>query len=103
MSIGVSLRIGARLRRHWLLRWRLVLRRVLLSEVGYLVVSGGSTPFQLFSLLSETDIDGQGSRIVADERWVDVRNDGNGERVGRTLLLRNRAAGAEFFFGGRAA
>lgn len=65
---------------------------------GYLVVSGGSTPFQLFSLLSETDIDwAKVVVLLADERWVDVRHDDSNERVIRTLLLRNRAAGAEFF------
>ena len=65
---------------------------------GYLVVSGGSTPLQLLSLLSETDIDwAKVVVLLADERWVDVRHDDSNERVIRTLLLRNRAAGAEFF------
>ena len=49
---------------------------------GYLVVSGGSTPLQLFSLLSETDIDwAKVVVLLADERWVDVRHDDSNERV----------------------
>ena len=65
---------------------------------GYLVVSGGSTPLQLFSLLSHTDIEwAKVLVLLADERWVDVQHDDSNERMVRTALLTDRAAGAEFF------
>ena len=64
---------------------------------GYLVVSGGSTPLQLFSLLSQTEIDwGKVVVLLADERWVDAQHDDSNERMVRTTLLTNRAAAAEF-------
>ena len=71
-----------------------------ISERGaaYLVVSGGSTPVQLFSLLSQAEIEWK--RVVvllADERWVDVRHEDSNERMLRSVLLRGRAAGADFF------
>ena len=64
---------------------------------GYLVVSGGSTPLQLFSLLSQTEIDWEKVVVLlADERWVDAQHDDSNERMVRTALLTNRAAAAEF-------
>lgn len=64
---------------------------------GYLVVSGGSTPLQLFSLLSQTEIDWENVVVLlADERWVDAQHDDSNERMVRTALLTNRAAAAGF-------
>ena len=65
---------------------------------AHLVVSGGSTPLQLFSLLSQTDIDWTKVVVLlADERWVDVEHDDSNERMVRSVLLSGRAADAEFF------
>ncbi len=65
---------------------------------AHLVVSGGSTPLQLFSLLSQTEIDW--AKIVvllADERRVAVEHQDSNERMVRNVLLSGHAADAEFF------
>ena len=65
---------------------------------AHLVVSGGSTPLQLFSLLNQTEIDwAKVVVLLADERWVDVEHDDSNERMVRSVLLSSRAADAEFF------
>ncbi len=62
-----------------------------------LVVSGGSTPIQLFELLSMKSIDWSDVYItLADERWVDVEDSASNERLVREHLLQNRAANAKF-------
>lgn len=65
---------------------------------AHLVVSGGSTPLQLFSLLNQTEIDwAKVVVLLADERWVDVEHDDSNERMVQSVLLSSRAADAEFF------
>ena len=65
---------------------------------AHLVVSGGSTPLQLFPLLNQTEIDwAKVVVLLADERWVDVEHDDSNERMVRSVLLSSRAADAEFF------
>ena len=55
---------------------------------AHLVVSGGSTPLQLFSLLNQTEIDwAKVVVLLADERWVDVEHDASNERMVRSVLL----------------
>ena len=64
---------------------------------GYLVVSGGSTPKQLFSLLSRNKLDWRRVVIVlADERWVPLDHEDRNERTVRSTLLQGAAADANF-------
>ena len=64
---------------------------------GYLVVSGGSTPKQLFSLLSRNKLDWRRVVIVlADERWVPLDHEDRNERTVRSTLLQGAAADADF-------
>ena len=65
---------------------------------AHLVVSGGSTPLQLFSLLSQTEIDwAKVVVLLADERRVAVEHQDSNERMVRNVLLSGHAADAEFF------
>lgn len=62
-----------------------------------LVVSGGRSPVRLFEMLRVQAIDW--SRVciaLADERWVEVTDPASNERLVRSLLLKDRAAGARF-------
>lgn len=64
---------------------------------AYLVVSGGSTPANLFTLLARTTIDWD--RVVvllADERWVADDDKDRNERLVRETLLTQNASDAEF-------
>ena len=64
---------------------------------AHLVVSGGSTPVNLFSILADVDIDW--SRVVvllADERWVPVDHEDSNERLVRETLLTGKAKQAQF-------
>jgi 6-phosphogluconolactonase len=64
---------------------------------AHLVVSGGSTPVNLFSILADVDIDW--SRVVvllADERWVPVDHEDSNERLVRETLLTGKAHQAQF-------
>jgi len=64
---------------------------------AHLVVSGGSTPVNLFSILADVDIDW--SRVVvllADERWVPVDHEDSNERLVRETLLTAKAHQAQF-------
>jgi 6-phosphogluconolactonase len=64
---------------------------------AYLVVSGGSTPANLFTLLARTNIDWD--RVVvllADERWVADDDKDRNERLVRETLLTQNASDAEF-------
>ena len=64
---------------------------------GYLVVSGGSTPKPLFSLLSRKTIDWRRVVIMlADERWVPADHDDRNEQMVRSTLLQGPAAEADF-------
>lgn len=62
-----------------------------------LVVSGGSTPKPLFTLLSQTDFAWEKVSItLADERWVDASHKDSNEKLVRDNLLTNKAASAKF-------
>lgn len=67
------------------------------NNTASLVVSGGSTPVQLFERLSGSHV--PWSRIVVslvDERWVDPAGPDSNEHLVRRHLLKNRAAEARF-------
>ena len=62
-----------------------------------LVVSGGSTPVPLFTVLSEISIRWDRVYItLADERWVEVRDRDSNEASVRKHLMRNQAEAAHF-------
>ena len=62
-----------------------------------LVVSGGSTPLQLFRLLSQKVIPWQHIKItLADERWVAKEQPDSNEKLVRESLLINEAEKAQF-------
>ena len=64
---------------------------------AHLVVSGGSTPIQLFSILADADIEwGRVVVLLADERWVPVDHEDSNERLVRETLLTGRAKSAQF-------
>jgi 6-phosphogluconolactonase len=63
-----------------------------------LIVSGGSTPAELFDALSKANLEWDKVDIsLADERWVDNSNDASNEKMLRAKLLVNNAANANFF------
>lgn len=62
-----------------------------------LVVSGGSTPKPLFTLLSQTDFAWEKVTItLADERWVDASHQDSNEKLVKDNLLKDKAASATF-------
>lgn len=62
-----------------------------------LVVSGGRTPLPLFKYLAHESLAWDKVWItLADERWVDLTDDGSNERQVRSTLLQERAAKAHF-------
>lgn len=62
-----------------------------------LVVSGGSTPLNLFKLLSLQPLAWEHVFVtLADERWVDNQHDASNEKLVRANLLQNHAAKAQF-------
>ncbi|WP_076413849.1 6-phosphogluconolactonase [Shewanella sp. UCD-KL12] len=62
-----------------------------------LIVSGGSTPLNLFMLLSNKNIEWSNVYItLADERWVDISSDDSNEKLVRAHLLKNKAVNAKF-------
>ena len=64
---------------------------------AYLVVSGGTTPVNLFSLLARTSIDWKRVMVVlADERCVSPHHEDSNERLVREMLLKDRASHAGF-------
>ena len=64
---------------------------------AHLVVSGGSTPIQLFSILADADIEwGRVVVLLADERWVPVDHEDSNERLVREALLTGKAQSAQF-------
>ena len=64
---------------------------------AYLVVSGGSTPKQLFSILAGADVEwGRVVVLLADERWVPVDHEDSNERLVRETLLTGKAKSAQF-------
>lgn len=64
---------------------------------AYLVVSGGSTPVNLFSLLARAPIDwSRVTVMLADERWVSTGHEDSNERLVRHALLTAQATTAAF-------
>ncbi len=64
---------------------------------AHLVVSGGSTPIKLFSMLADADIEwGRVVVLLADERWVPVDHEDSNERLVRETLLTGKAKSAKF-------
>jgi 6-phosphogluconolactonase len=64
---------------------------------AHLVVSGGSTPIHLFSILADADIEwGRVVVLLADERWVQVDHEDSNERLVRQTLLTGKAKSAQF-------
>lgn len=62
-----------------------------------LVVSGGRSPTALFEHLSQAQVDWSRVTVtLADERWVPADSAASNERLVRSTLLRNAAAGAHF-------
>lgn len=62
-----------------------------------LVVSGGTTPKQCFTALSEADIDWANVHVLlSDERWVPADDGDSNENLVRADLLQKRAADAQF-------
>lgn len=62
-----------------------------------LAVSGGSTPTNLYSVLSKADLDWSKVTIVlVDERWVAADHADSNEKLVREKLLINNAAAASF-------
>jgi len=96
---------------HWIeTEDRLLLAKRLAQQVGdwlktalqeqdraSLAVSGGKTPLNFFSALSQLDL--PWSRVditLADERWVDTDHDASNERLVRKHLLCHQASEARF-------
>ena len=64
---------------------------------AHLVVSGGTTPIHLFSMLAEADVEwGRVVVLLADERWVPVDHEDRNERLVRQTLLTGKAKSAQF-------
>jgi 6-phosphogluconolactonase len=60
-------------------------------------VSGGTTPRNFFSRLSEQTLDWSRVTVtLCDDRWVPPSNDRSNEHLLRATLLRNEAAAAKF-------
>ena len=71
---------------------------IALKGKASIAVSGGSTPIGFFSVLSKKDIDWKNVIItLADERWVDIKNDASNTRLVHENLLQNKADVAQFF------
>ena len=84
-SLAAAQRIGANL-----------IRRIDSDERAALVVSGGTTPGQCFSYLSQIDLDWSNVFVVpSDERWVPPHNDDSNEKQIRERLLQNFAVDAQ--------
>ena len=65
--------------------------------VASMAVSGGSTPKGLFSLLSQIELPWNKVIVtLVDERWVSADHNDSNEKLVRSLLLQNRAVGAQF-------
>jgi len=62
-----------------------------------LVVSGGTTPADLFDVLAACDAPWKDVWVtLSDERWVDPASDRSNEHLVRTHLLKGKAATARF-------
>lgn len=72
-------------------------QRIAQRGTAHLVLSGGSTPINLYSILADADVDW--SRVVmllADERWVPADHEDSNERLVRETLLTGKAKQAQF-------
>ena len=70
---------------------------VALRGSATLVISGGSTPRELYRLLAKTSLPWQKITVLlADDRWVALDHKDSNERMVRELLLRSEAASAHF-------
>lgn len=68
-----------------------------LRSKASLAVSGGSTPVELFQILSQAQIAWNQVYItLVDERWVDKHHEDSNERLIHTHLLQNKAKEAHF-------
>lgn len=64
---------------------------------AYFVVSGGTTPVELFKILSNTVLTWEKVTVtLADERCVNAENADRNERLVRDFLLQNEAKYAQF-------
>lgn len=62
-----------------------------------MAVSGGSTPADLYRILSTKELDwSKVSIVLIDERWVDLGEAGSNQDFIQSTLLRGRAAAAKF-------
>jgi 6-phosphogluconolactonase len=67
------------------------------GRAASLMVSGGSTPKRLFGLLSHADVDWPRVTVgLVDDRWVEPDHPDSNEKLVRTLLLKDKAAAANF-------
>jgi 6-phosphogluconolactonase len=65
--------------------------------VASLVATGGSTPGPVYDALSRINLPWERVFVtLSDERWVDPEDAASNERLVRTRLLRDHAAGARF-------
>jgi len=72
-------------------------RAIAARGLASLVVSGGRTPVRLFETLRGLELDW--SRVcvaLADERWVDPKDEASNERLVRDELLKDKAGTARF-------
>lgn len=68
-----------------------------LKQSALLAVSGGSTPKELFQMLSDMDLPWHKVTItLVDERWVETYSNDSNEKLIRDTLLQNRASAAKF-------
>ncbi|MDP2713302.1 6-phosphogluconolactonase [Rheinheimera sp.] len=73
--------------------------RQAINERGaaYLVVSGGKTPQALFTALSQVDLAwDKVTVLLADDRWLDDRQNDSNERLVKAVLLQHNAKAAKF-------
>ena len=72
-------------------------RAIAARGLASLVVSGGRTPVKLFELLRALELDWSKVCVaLADERWVDPKDEASNERLVRDELLKDKAAAARF-------
>lgn len=66
-------------------------------KAASLVLPGGTTPGDFFDVLNTRELPWDRVQVVpTDERWVPPDDDRSNEKLMRTRLFRNRAAGARF-------
>jgi 6-phosphogluconolactonase len=71
---------------------------IALRDKASLIVSGGSSPIEMFKLLSQEPLDWEKVHIsLADERWLDASNHDTNAYLLHKYLLINRASDAAFW------